>query len=275
MDAIGFKECIDQFLGIANKYGIRPILVFFDDCWNPEPYPGKQPAPKPGKHNSGWWQSPGVDVVNDPKSWNRLENYIKDVLRTFRADKRILMWDLYNEPGNSKIESFDLVKSVFHWAREMNTSQPLTVGIWNFATKFKTLNEFLISKSDIITFHHYGKPHSLQGLIDHMQLCNRPLICTEWMARSEGSLVETNLPVFKKNNVGCINWGLVAGKTNTIYPWQTTWAGIKNKFQSWVLLSKSAGSEPNPWFHDLLRSDGSPYCENEIKSFRKLISNKE
>lgn len=207
--------------------------------------------------------------------WNAINDPMMGVfIDRFKFTKKCgkyayLMWDLYNEPGNSRIESFALVQSVFQWAREIDPLQPLTVGVWNNSPQFKNINEFQLANSDIVTFHHYGKLKPLQKLIDKLKAQYRPLICTEWMARTEGSHVQTNLPVFQRNNVGCINWGLVAGKTNTIYPWQTTWTGIKNQILSLVGRSKTAGAEPNPWFHDLFCPDGSPYNEDEISFFSR------
>ncbi len=69
------------------------------------------------------------------------------------------------------------------------------------------------------------------------------------------SLFETHLPVFKDANVGCINWGLVSGKTQTIYSWK----------------SEEGGPEPEIWFHDIFRPDGSPYLQEEVDFIRKII----
>ena len=146
------------------------------------------------------------------------------------------------------------------------------MGVWNFSPKFKAFNEFQLANSDIVAFHHYGKPKPLLKLIDKLKVHNRPLICTEWMARTEGSFVQTNLPVFQQNNVGCINWGLVAGKTNTIYPWKASWGGMKDRLLTLIGRSKPTGTEPIIWFHDLFRVDGTPYEENEISFFRDRIA---
>ena len=100
-DANGFKTRIDRFLACSSRFGIRPILVIFDDCWNDNPKIGKQPEPVPGVHNSGWLQSPGRSAVNDPAAWPQLERYVRDVMGAFSQDDRVLMWDLYNEPGNT------------------------------------------------------------------------------------------------------------------------------------------------------------------------------
>lgn len=50
-------------------------------------------------------------------------------------------------------------------------------------------------------------------------MLNRPLICTEYMARRNDSRFCNVLPLMKKEKVGAINWGFVAGKTNTIFAW--------------------------------------------------------
>jgi hypothetical protein len=260
-DPNGFKQRISQFLDIASRHRIRPMFVIFDDCWNSDPKVGPQPAPKSGVHNSGWVQSPGVAIANrGPVAWSRLETYVKDILGSFVDDQRILLWDLYNEPGNSsnKEKSLPLVKAVFKWAREINPSQPLTVGVW---FDNRPLNKFQLSASDIITFHHYWEPEKLEREIRKLKAYGRPVICTEWMARTTGSLVKTNLPVFARENVGCFNWGLVAGKTNTIYQWKELIA-LKQSIEVQI--------GPEVWFHDLFCADGTPYDQTEIEIFKKL-----
>ena len=269
-DREGFKERISQFLWIAAEHQIRPIFVLFDDCWNPHPRAGKQPAPKPGVHNSGWVQSPGFEMVNRrPSAWGQLEKYVMDIISTFANDERILLWDLYNEPGNrlNGSKSLPLVEAVFKWAHLANPSQPLSVGVW---FKNEKMNSFQLAASDIITFHNYNNPANLKNQIAELKKLGRPLICTEWMARTHGSLVRTNLPVFAKERVGCLNWGLVAGKTNTIYPWKTRLEDI-NPIKWFV----KTASEPKVWFHDLFRADGNPYDPVEIALIQEYTHNQE
>lgn len=258
-DPEGFKKRVGQFLDIAHKHGIRVVFVFFDDCWNMHPKAGKQPDPLPGVHNSGWMESPGKDIVLDSrerKEWKRLEIYVKDILNTFGKDDRILFWDLYNEPGNQMIGSkaLPLLKETFAWAREVSPTQPITAGVWG---NFQKLTSFQLTYSDIITFHQYNDVTALVEKINQLKAYGRPLICTEWMARTKNSLPETHLPVFKKHGIGCINWGLVSGKTQTIYPWG----------------SKVSNAPPRTWFHDLFYPDGRPYRQEEINAFKKAIFN--
>lgn len=255
-DPKGFKSRIDRYLTIANKHHIQTIFVFFDDCWNPNPKPGKQPLPKTGIHNSGWMQDPGVREVKDPKQFNVLKGYMQDVLATFKHDKRILLWDLYNEPGNStkRDTSLALLTKVFSWAREVNPDQPVSAGLWSW--DFEKLNAFQALNSDIITYHDYDDEKAHQRVIQLLKTHGKPLICTEYMARPRNSTFSSILPLLKKENVGGLNWGLVAGKTNTIYAWDNP---------------MPQGGEPKVWFHDIFHKDGTPYIPAETEFIKKII----
>ena len=245
----GFKGLVDQFLGIAASHGIRPMLVLFDSCWNPEPKVGPQPETRLGVHNCGWVQSPGAQSEVDPTTWPALREYVLDVVSSFKHDDRILMWDVYNEPAN---QALPLLREVFEWVREAAPSQPITSGKFNREAAGADVAEFQLAESDVITCHHYGPADDLAAFLDELIALGRPVICTEWMARTHGSRVQTNLFVFKEKSVGCIIWGLVYGKTQTIYPWG----------------SVEGTPEPELWFHDLFRLDGTPFDEEEIRLFR-------
>ncbi len=254
-DPIGFKRRIDTYLSISEKLGIKTMFVIFDDVWNGDPKPGKQPSPKPGKHNSGWMQDPGQKQSSDSTHFITLEKYVKDVIGSFKNDERILMWDLYNEPGNSgKSESsLPLLKNVFKWARSVNPIQPLTVGLWSW--KEEQLNTFQLLNSDVITYHNYEDTHWHERVIKILKASGRPLICTEYMARTKNSRFSNIMPLLKRENVGAINWGFVEGKTNTIYEWDKP---IED------------GSQPDEWFHDIFFRNGKPYREDEINLIFKL-----
>lgn len=254
-DPAGFKKRINEFLSIADKHRIKPILVFLDDCWNKEPKAGKQPEPKTGTHNSGWVQDPGQPASENPANFIALEKYVKDILKSFGKDQRILMWDLYNEPGNSGKgnKSLPLLKKIFTWTREVNPSQPVTSGVWDW--NLYELNNYQLTNSDIITYHDYNSEAEHLKVIKFLKIFNRPLICTEYMARTRNSLFQTVMPMLKKQNVGAINWGFVAGKTNTIYAWDTPMPD---------------GGEPKLWFHDIFLKDGSAYKQEEVDVIKQL-----
>lgn len=255
-DPEGFKKRMDQFLTICAKHRIQPMFVFFDDCWNKTPVAGKQPEPKTGIHNSGWMQDPGQPASSDEKLFPQLEKYVKDVMTHFAHDKRILMWDLYNEPGNSgkRDSSMNLLRKTFEWARSVNPDQPVTAGLW--AWDFEKLNAFQAQNSDIITYHNYDEPAAHLRVIHLLKAFGRPLICTEYMARTRNSRFSNIMPMLQKENVGAVNWGFVSGKTNTVYAWDTPVAD---------------GSQPVEWFHDIFFQNGKPYREDEVNLIRKLM----
>jgi hypothetical protein len=258
-DKDGFKKRIHTFLNIADRHHIKIMFVFFDDCWNKVPQAGTQPVPKPGTHNSGWVQDPGQPLSADSAIFPQLELYVKDILTNFAHDQRILLWDLYNEPGNSgkKDTSLPLLTKIFQWARSVNPDQPLSVGLW--AWDFEKLNAFQIANSDIITYHNYEEAPWHQRVIELLKTTGRPLICTEYMARTRNSRFSNILPLLKKQNVGAINWGFVTGKTNTKYAWDTP---IPD------------GGEPVEWFHDIFLADGTPYRRDETSLIKQLTSGK-
>jgi hypothetical protein len=255
IDSAGFKDRMRQYLDIADKHHISTLFVFFDDCWAPTYKSGKQPEPKTGVHNSGWVRDPGDLLHEDPKLIVKLERYVKDVLNTFRDDKRIVLWDLYNEPGNSgyKNKSMPLLEKVFAWGREVNPSQPLSVGVWH--KDLVDLNTYQLANSDVTTYHNYSDEVEHKKWIDSLRTYGRPLICTEYMARTRNSRFDNIMPMLKAENIGAYNWGLVAGKTNTIYAWDAPMPD---------------GKEPKVWFHDIFRKDGSVYSKEEVALIRKL-----
>lgn len=271
-DAEGFAERIDQFLSIAAKHGIKPLLVLFDSCWNGKPALGPQPAPTPGVHNSGWVQSPGIDGLRDRGRYAAYEAYVRSVIGRFAKDERILGWDLWNEPDNSAHQYADaaeqerlvvgLLKDAFTWARAAKPTQPLTSGVWihddwSRGAKLSAFEAVQLRESDVITFHDYSWPEKFESRVKQLRTYGRPIICTEYMARSVGSTFDNSLPLGKKHDVGMINWGLVDGKSQCRYPWES----LKRPYTT---------SEPDVWFHEVLRADGTPYRSAEAELLREL-----
>ncbi|MGA9623848.1 MAG: 1,4-beta-xylanase [Bryobacteraceae bacterium] len=277
-DAGGFERRISRFLGIAEKHGIRPILVLFDSCWDPFPQPGTQPVPRPGVHNSGWVQSPGAKELLDPALRERFLNYAQDVVRTFAGDKRILAWDVWNEPDNTNAGSYGtaeppgereavmaVLPTAFEWVRAGVPTQPLTSGLWkgdwSAPDKLTPMEKMQIELSDVISFHNYGSPEEFEKRVHWLQAYNRPILCTEYMARPNQSTFQGILPVAKKYKVAAYNWGFVAGKTQTNLPWD-----------SWQ--KPYTDREPAVWFHDILTFDGKPYRPEEAEFIKQMTGAK-
>lgn len=258
-DASGYKERIDRFLKLADRYGMRTMLVLFDDCAfsGKQPYVGPQPEPVPGVHNSGWTPSPGIELALDPARAHELAPYVKDIIGTFAQDPRVNVWDLYNEPGNSNLgdRTMWLVEAAFRWARQVNPQQPLTVGGWRFPVQgFRSvISQRFFELSDVVSFHYYSSPND-ERLYAFLQEygAERPLLCTEWLHRQSGNTFTAMLPIFRSHKVGWYVWGLVAGRTQTYMHWN----------------SKPGTPIPEIWQHDLFHPDGTPYDPAELALIR-------
>ena len=266
----GFWDRLDEVLDLADAHGIGAMLVLFDGCWNPESRLGPQPEPRPRVHNSTWLQSPGSEILSDPRRWDVLRPYVDEVLGRHGTDPRVQCWDLFNEPNGPEVNyirtgsaqkyrlATELLGRVFDWAEEADPSQPLTAGVFvgvsGALERGDPINRVMLARSDVITFHNYLPKERLVASIEHLCAYGRPVLCTEWMGRpkSPPELID----VFAERRVGCYSWGLVDGRTQTRFPWS-----------SW-----QRDTPPDaPWFHELLHPDGSPYDEREVERFRRTV----
>jgi len=224
-------------------------------------------------HNSGWVQSPGRAYTAHPSRLDELKPYVQGVVGRFRNDPRIDFWDVYNEPDNRNDPAYirlepaqkeatarRLLVKTFAWAREMKPSQPLSsapwLGPWDNSSELRPMEKLQFEESDIITFHCYDKIDKLKECVNNLRRYDRPIVCTEYMARPVGSTFDPNLGYMKEQHVGAFNWGFVSGKTQTIFPWD-----------SWT---KTYTNEPPVWFHDIFRPDGTPYRADEVRYIKSL-----
>lgn len=274
-DAAGLKQRMEKFLQIADKHKIRIMFVLFDSCWDPNPVSGPQRPPIPGVHNSGWMQAPGAARLADKSQYNKLEAYVKDVVGHFANDKRIAVWDVWNEPNNSGGGNYKptpdkvalvagLLGQVFTWARSVDPTQPLTSGLWigdqwDQTDKLDAVEKIQISQSDVNSFHDYNWPEKFETRAKQMLSYGRPVLATEYMARGNGSTFDGSLPLGKKYKIAMINWGFVDGKSQTRLPWD-----------SWK--KPYTYEEPTIWFHEVLRADGTPYRAAEVDLIKKLTT---
>ena len=275
-DPDGFRDRMTTFLGLCAKHHIRPIFVLFDSVWDPDPKLGPQHPPIPGVHNSGWVQSPGRAALADPAEYPRLEAYVTGVIGAFANDPRVLAWDLWNEPDNGNDPSTSrrdppinrlslrnfcpkffpgpaprVPRNRSPVASGMATGPPSKPSPPSSARRWKTPT---FSPSTITAGLRISKPTSSSSSSYH-----RPILCTEYMARGNGSTFDTILPLAHKYHVAAINWGFAQGKTQTWYPWD-----------SWT--RPYTLEQPAVWHHDIFTPDGKPYRQHEIDLIRALTS---
>lgn len=277
-DKDGFLQRMDQFLGVCQKHKIGVMFVLFDSVWDPDPKLGQQRPPQKGVHNSGWVQSPGKKDLMDESRHPLLEAYVKGVVSRFKDDERIHAWDIWNEPDNQNDNSYGknklktepagkveatlkLLPRAFEWARSSQPSQPLTSAPWIMHRdpewKLSPTDQVQVDNSDIITIHTYTPLPGAKRWVEKYKKFNRPLLVTEYMARPNGSTFDPHLAYFKEQNVGAYCWGFVAGKSNTIFAWKT-WQEPEPK------------AEPDVWFHDIFRPDGTPFDPKEVTYIKKV-----
>ena len=283
-DRDGLLERFDWFLKIAAERGLSVMPVLFDDCGfgGQEPAWGPQPDPIAGVHNSRAVASPGRDAVMTRAQWPVFRAYLQDVIKAHRDDPRILAWDLYNEPGNRMIfmgnggyREYDpslsvhskvLMAECFEWARAVAPSQPLTVAAWRTpklghdAPAFDDpIDRQAIALSDIVSFHAYCDLAHAQRYLQQLETHGRPILITEWMARTIGSRIIDQLPLYHDHRVGAYSWGLVKGRTQTDQPWPADLEALHGHVEA-----------PGLWFHDLLWPDGRAYDLAELDVLAEL-----
>ncbi len=266
-DPAGFVQRLDAFLTVANNNGIKIMFVLFDSCWDPNPKPGVQREPTPGVHNSTWVQSPGAAGLTGDTAG--LQAYATGVVKAFANDPRVVAWDVWNEPENladsyplsppDKVARVaKLLPQAFAWARAGAPSQPLTSGVW--ADTRPEIRAIQLAQSDVISFHSYDPPEKFRAMAADLAKQGRPMLLTEYMARPQGSTIEAILPICKELGIDAYQWGFVAGRSQTYYPWD-----------SWKQPYVGA-RQPQQWFHDLLWPDGRPYRDAEVALVKRLTA---
>ncbi len=167
------------------------------------------------------------------------------------------------EPANKQQLVIALLPKVFAWTRAAKPTQPVTSGVWqgDWSTedKMSETARIQIANSDVVSFHNYDDAAELEKRIGWLKRYNRPLLCTEYMARGNKSTFASALPVLERHGIAAYNWGLVQGKTQTHLPWD-----------SWQ--KPYVGREPEVWFHEVFRADGTPYRTEETELLKRLTS---
>ena len=213
----------------------------------------------------------GWDLYNEPGQKGIASHNISKE-RTIELYRKIgveITEDNYSNYDLNRIDPKDkkqvytlLFKKTVKWVREINPSQPITIGIyewdvkWDDKNNLSELNKYILNNSDIISFHSYGSKNEVLRRVNELENYNRPLLCTEYIAREYQNTFENILPIFNNNKIGAYNWGLVSGKTNTIYPWK-----------SW---DSTYTRPPKKWHHDIFYRDGNPYSSDEIEFIKSL-----
>ena len=275
-----FFKKLDELLLLLEKYEITLMPVLFNDCApfeRPSPvFPsqmGKGWQPYDIGHHGGKAENPFTGetrktgwILFDEEEWREPQyKFAEEIISRYKKDPRIIIWDLWNEPGNSNrhAQSMEYMERVFEIAREIDPDQPLTAAPWAYPEGFgisgeaqlEPIQKRAVELSDIITFHQYENFDRVKQVVEELRKEGRPLVNTEWLNRILGNNIRELLPYFYENRIGSYHWGLVAGKSQFYLPWD--------------YLREVKGLDLSLWQHDLYHEDFTPYDEEEISLFIK------
>lgn len=277
-----FLERFDRYLDVCAKHGISCMVVLANDCMPPRspfwkmPYVGEQQydwgyhgGKKVSQHGHHTEPAPHF-YLDDPESREDYFRMVREMVTRYKDDPRICVWDVYNEPGNSRRDPITMpnVKALFELIREIDPSQPLTAAVWRTPSSerepFSAVEQYVLEQSDIISFHSYSSYESNIRLIKRLKKEGRPIMNTEWLGRIFGNRVFELFPLFYLEKIACFNWGFVAGKYQTYEPWEGTWQNYEKGLAPDVDFTK--------WFHDLYRPNHRPYDPKEIELIQRFCA---
>lgn len=276
----GFCERFERYIELAAKNGISSMIVLGNDCM--PPYEEALKRMNLGEQHVDWgyhggrkvsqhgsFEGAGYSLLDDPNCAEEYYEFVREIVEKYKNDERIIIWDVFNEPGNSKRFSMSLphLKKFFEIIRNIDPIQPLTVAIWSQTVNFDNLMEvekFGLENSDIISYHNYCSYEENIRELKLLKELGRPIINTEWLNRCGGNTIEQLFPLFYLEKIGCYNWGFVAGKYQTYEPWNAVWDALKKDPRSYDNFDFTK------WVHDLYRPSHNPYNPKEIELIKKF-----
>ena len=277
----GFMERFDRYIAAAARHGIYTMVVLSNECAvrTPTYVPpvfGEQRWElgfHGGKEFKTWYQHEKDDrysILDDPTIAPKYYEMVRELITKYKDDPRILVWNLMNEPGNGRgSKSLVHLKKFFEIGREIDPIQPLCADVWRGMKDGKATSEieqFALEESDVISYHSYTSYLKNVLIIKQLKRYDRPIFNTEWLSRPSGNTVQLMMPLFFLEQIGCYQWGFVAGKYQTYEPSQGVWKNYEeNGYEAVKHLDFTK------WQHDLYRPGGRfPYDPEEIEIIRKL-----
>ena len=276
----GMMKRFERMLEIFDRHGVRVILIFGNDCSRPKPIwslppmgeqkydVGYHAGRKLAQHGSFPGQ-PGYTAVDDPQLCEEFFAMCEEFLSKYAHDRRILFWNLWNEPGanNRGTISTKHIRRLFKLAWTIDPDQPLAADLYTSERNWTNdVAEAVGAElNDIVSYHSYS-PLSYQTVLAKKlkDRFGRPLVSTEWLGRIFNCTVQDVYPFFAQNRIGCTMWGYVNGKYQTHEPWEVTWR------QSEADPEKAREFDLTKWFHDLYRPSLRPYDPEEVNIIRRI-----
>lgn len=281
-ERLGFLDRFERYIALAARYGISVMVVLGNDCCPPYEEALRRTVLGPqsvdwGYHGGrkvsqhGRLDGPGYSLLDDPEYAVKYYEFVSELVTKYKDDERIIVWDVFNEPGNGRRESmsFPYLQKLLEIIRAIDPIQPLTIGIWSQSTdldRLKDIEKFGLENSDVISYHNYGSYECNVRELRLLKKLGRPVLNTEWLNRCAGNTIEEIFPLLYLENVGSYHWGFVAGKYQTFEPWEHIWTGYNKD------PSRYADFDFTKWFHDLYRPSHRPYNPKEVELIQRFCA---
>ena len=276
-----FMSNLEEYFSLADRYGIKVMLVLGNDCNVPKDFYtfklGEQPVDwgyhsgiKRGQH-SGTHTEPGYQLNDEPEYREKFYQMADELAAKYARDERLQIWDVWNELGAGRRGdmSLEMAQRCFEIIRSHDPIQPLTAECWIFDGEQKVKNErerTLVEWSDIVSFHYYGPYPTMVKIVESLkETYDRPIINSEWLNRIDNNNVEDIFPLFYLEKIGSYHWGLIQGFSQTYEPWGGYLTDVADP-------DYYGPRDLTKWQHDLYRFNGLPYIAREIAIIRDFAS---
>lgn len=275
-----FMRCLEGYLGLAERHHLAVMLVLANEAvlCRGEKYTPRALGEQ--KYALGYHQGrfplteaekakPPVHPLETGEWRQRYLDMVHEVVRKCARDKRVICWNVYNEPGillGDRAEP--LVRLLFDAVRAEDPIQPLCADVWRIwkgaddgVPQTKT-EKTALALSDVISIHTYSRYEKVVLQIEAFKKHGRPVLVTEWLNRISHNNVAEIYPLFYLEKIANWCWGCVAGKTQTYEPWDTLWEQY------------DSGTSPDldftKWQHDIFRPSLHPYDPHETELMRRF-----
>ena len=275
-----FMDILEKYIALADKHGqyVMPVLTSEEDLPRGE-FSDFVPK-KIGKQDYALGYHQGRFPLSEEEKQKKEYHYaqspilrdkfwemIKNVVTKYAHDKRIVCWNVYNEPGITLgQDSIPILETMFETVRACDPEQPVTADVWRSPLNDKLRSpeeERALELSDIISFHSYSKLPKFCNTVDQLRMYGRPMICTEWLHRINHNNVYDIYPLMYMLGIGNLCWGFVVGKTQTNEPWDVMW-------EQYYDPECQVDYDFTKWQHDLFRPNLRPYDPHEIEIIKQF-----
>lgn len=276
----GFMRRLDKYLETAYKHGIDAMVVLANDCCVPKSlykpvvfgeqhydvgyHGGRKSSPHAAYASAD--NEERYHPLDEPEIRECYYKMVKEIITEYAHDERVLIWNLFNEPGNNRgNKSLPYIEKFFEIARAINPMQPLCADTWNGVDENgrakNLIEQRVLELSDVVSFHGYEPYNETVDMIANLKKTGKPLFNTEWLHRIAHNTVQEIFPLMYLEKIACYNWGFVAGKYQTYEPWESVWQEYEKNPKADIDFTK--------WQHDLIRPSLRPYDPRETEIIKR------